>query len=72
MKILVLHRGYGCDTGCCGHAVEVDGTEVGFHFEHPEDFNVEAPQFVRDLVTRHCGEAHVKDIDWDHCIVVND
>jgi hypothetical protein len=21
-KLIVYHRGYGCDTGCCGHTVE--------------------------------------------------
>jgi hypothetical protein len=23
MKVIVYHRYYGCDTGCCGHAVAV-------------------------------------------------
>ena len=27
-KVVVFHRYYGCDTGCCGHAVMVDGDEV--------------------------------------------
>ena len=29
MKILVLHTGYGCDTGCCGHAIEVEDLAPG-------------------------------------------
>lgn len=27
-KVIVYHRGYGCDTGCCGHVVEVFDDEV--------------------------------------------
>lgn len=40
-RITVLHSYYGCDTGCCGHIIEVDGQQHGeFKFTHPcgEDF----------------------------------
>lgn len=71
MRIVVLHTRYGCDTGCCGHIVEVDGEQVGsFTFSHP--YGNETPDFVRELVTKECGEEHVKDIDWDNCIVSED
>lgn len=71
MKIIVVHQYYGCETGCCGHVVEVDGERVGdFHFGHP--YQIEASDFVRELVTKECGEEHVKDIDWDHCVVLED
>ena len=71
-RIVVLHRGYGCDTGCCGHVVELDGNEVGqFEFMHPEN---ELPdtiqQYIRDLVIDAVGEEHVADIDFEHCVVV--
>jgi hypothetical protein len=70
-KIIVVHEGYGCDTGCCGHVVRVDGKRVGdFDFGHP--YNRPTPDFVRELVTRTLGAEHVKDIDWDHCVVVED
>lgn len=38
MKVSVLHAYYGCDTGCCGHVVEIDDEQVGeFQLsEHPE------------------------------------
>jgi hypothetical protein len=71
MKIIVVHQLYGCDTGCCGHVVEVDGQQVGrFDFGHPtslKDTDVQA--YVRDLVTEQYGAEHVADIDWDHCLV---
>lgn len=74
MKIVVLHGSYGCDTGCCGHWVEVDGERVGvFEFSHPDS---DAPEHVKDyvrwIVTEECGAEHVADIDWDHCMVVDD
>lgn len=36
MKIRVLHAYYGCDTGCCGHILEIDGEEdrSSFTFSH--------------------------------------
>jgi len=38
MKIRVLHAYYGCDTGCCGHIIEIDGEEDSrsFTFDHFE------------------------------------
>jgi hypothetical protein len=74
MKIIVCHEYYGCETGCCGHVVEVDGQRVGgFSFEHPDGAaEEEVKEYVRWLVTKECGEEHVKDIDWDDCIVQYD
>jgi hypothetical protein len=69
-RVLVLHTGYGCDTGCCGHAVEVDDKEVEFFFTHPYQRPIK--DFVKELVIKACGEEHVKDIDWDNCIVLDD
>lgn len=70
MKILVLHRYYGCDTGCCGHVVEVDGKEGKFQFDHPygDDFKT----FIKEFVTEQLGKKHVKDIDWENCEVSDD
>lgn len=35
-KIKILHSYYGCDTGCCGHIIEVDGEadHGSFTFHH--------------------------------------
>ena len=72
MIITVVHGGYGCDTGCCGHWVEVDGQNLrginGFVFAHL-DVGEDVKDFVRHIVTKACGPEHVADIDWDHCIV---
>lgn len=35
-KVIVYHGLYGCDTGCCGYWVEVDGRS-SFEFEHCEE-----------------------------------
>jgi hypothetical protein len=70
MKIIVVHSGYGCESGCCGHYVEVDGNMKDFHFTHPRGETRE--QFVRRIVTKQFGQDHVKDIDWENCIVVDD
>lgn len=70
-KVIVYHAYYGCETGCCGHVVSVDGEEGEFHFNHP-GYNQPVPEFIRDLVTSELGEEHVKDIDWDNCLVLED
>lgn len=73
-RVIVLHRAYGCDTGCCGHTVEIDGLEVGkFVFDHPRGTTREAVKvFAQRVVTEACGEDHVADIDWDNCLIVDD
>ena len=45
MKIRVLHAYYGCETGCCGHIIEIDGEEEHStftfdHFDKPENRTV--------------------------------
>lgn len=79
-SVVVLHRSYGCDTGCCGHVVKVDEVEVGgFHFEHPY-FGSGTPEervaaykvFARELVEDTLGAEHVADLDWENCEIVDD
>lgn len=69
MRIVILHRPHGCDTGCCGHALEVDSAEVEFEFEHPptEDFRAWAIK----MVERHYP-GHGADLDFDSCLIVDD
>ena len=74
MKVIVYHSGYGCETGWCGHWVQLDyekdeGVKERFQFDHPykdDDYK----EYVRNLVTEEFGEDHVKDIDWDNCKIV--
>ena len=70
MKVVVFHQGYGCDTGCCGHIVELeDGTER-FEFTHP--YGQDSRAFVEELVIETFGKEHVAGIDWENCIIVDD
>jgi tRNA U55 pseudouridine synthase TruB len=69
VKIVVMHSGKGCDTGCCGHVIEIDGTRSGeFHYDHPDSVE-EARAFAEQLVTAKLGAEHVADLDWDNCEV---
>jgi hypothetical protein len=71
-RVIVYHSGYGCDTGCCGHAVQLgEGPDDVFEFEHPEP-GQDPVDFARDLITRTVGAEHVADLDWEHCEIVED
>jgi hypothetical protein len=71
-RIVVYHSGYGCDTGCCGHSIEVEGSgRDRFVFEHP-DSGEDMREFAEGLVRSEFGEAHVADLDWDSCFISED
>ena len=64
--IRVYHAGYGCDTGCCGHRVEVDGKDVGdFEFMHPygKDKREWAVAFARGIIAKE-RPGCLETIDW--------
>jgi hypothetical protein len=69
-KVIVCHQSYGCDTGCCGHVVEVDGEQVGdFSFGHPYS-NDNHRAFAEELVrAAGCDPA---DLDWENCVVLDE
>lgn len=81
-RVVVSHAGYGCDTGCCGHVIEVDDKEVGgFYFSHPWDAHMysdpaERDRYLREwaeeLVRSELGDDHVADLDWENCVIVDD
>lgn len=71
LKILVYHTEYGCDTGCCGHRIEVqkvDGKYDISHFEftHPygDDPKTWALELAQKFIKKHHPECYDK-IDWD-------
>lgn len=69
-KVIVYHEAYGCETGCCGHALYVDDERLAFEFGGhgtltPREY---AERFVREEL----GSKHVADLDWENCIVVSD
>lgn len=68
MKVVVYHRFYGCETGCCGHTVEVDGEEK-FLFEHP--YGQDHLEWAKKLVADEYGADHVADLDWENCFVTD-
>lgn len=54
-KVIVYHRYYGCDTGCCGHAVNVFDDDVAAR-------DAFSPYWNRALNTRdHFGFDHPYD-----------
>lgn len=70
MKIIVYHSSYDCDTGCCGHIIEDSDGGHDFEFKHP--YNDDYRRFAEELVRSVYGEAHVKDLDWENCIIHDD
>jgi hypothetical protein len=76
-SIVVYHDFYGCDTGCCGHRIEAgNNVDFGFSFAHPYLYNLltneETRKFITQIVTEELGADHVKDIDFDQCIILDD
>lgn len=70
-KIIVYHSYYGCDTGCCGHVINVDGSEPSrFEFVHPS-INEDLLTWAKALVMKELGPEHVQDLDWENCKVVS-
>lgn len=76
MKITVLHERYGCETGCCGHVIEVDGKRAtlkdgrSFAFHHYyDDTDGDKLEWARQWVSEEFGAEHVKDLDWENCVI---
>lgn len=70
-KIRVLHQDYGCESGCCGHVVEITDSknkteQSSFTFSHPygEDFKLWATQMATDIIKDEFPECF-NSIDWD-------
>jgi hypothetical protein len=66
--VIVVHEGYGCDTGCCGHRVYAmtnKGHEVDseFEFSHPygEDYN----DFARNLAAARFPDLPLRYEEYD-------
>ena len=72
IKVRVYHSGYGCDTGCCGHIVELTDSDrtVGlFEFTHPRMENMEdvrkwATELARKSIQKEFPSC-LDSIDWD-------
>ncbi len=71
MKIFITHAWYGCESGCCGHIIEVDSDgfvteQGGFVFSHAED-KASVKKWAEEIISDYLGPEHVKDLDWDRC-----
>lgn len=77
-KVIVYHAGYGCQTGCCGHVIELresgddipDPWNMHFAFNHP--YNEDHRAYAERLVREQLGEEHVKDLDWENSFISED
>lgn len=66
--VIVYHSSYGCETGCCGHRIEM-GDDSKFSFGHCSD-DEDPLQFAKSLVTETYGAEHVADLDWANCEIL--
>lgn len=68
IKVRVYHSSYGCESGCCGHIVEIDGDEnkSQFDFSHPysDDKKAFAISLAKEIIADRWPGC-LKSIDWD-------
>jgi len=77
VKVVVYHGSYGCDTGCCGHFIELQDdqgktVDTDFDFVHPWAKDDDPLEFAKELVVASFGEEHVADLDWENCRISRD
>lgn len=73
MKVRVLHEYYGCETGCCGHVVEVDDKSSRFDFIHNYSMTLSdaewAVEYAKEKVKELWPECY-DSCDWENVEVV--
>lgn len=70
--VYVVHNGYGCDTGCCGHSViAVDERDSVIHesFEFAHPYSEDYETFAKELAHEYFPHAP---FDWERCEVSDD
>lgn len=77
MRVIVQHGGYGCDTGCCGHWVEIRDASSddmdsmgGFTFDHLDE-GEDPREFAERLIREKLGDKHVADLDWENSVILD-
>ena len=65
LKVWVYHSMYGCETGCCGHTVEVEGKGEKFEFTHL--YEVKATDEDRKKWARDLAEQVIQ-LNWPECL----
>lgn len=64
IKVRVYHSYYGCETGCCGHVIELeDGIKRRSHFEFTHPYGAES---IKDWA-RQQAESVIKS-RWPECL----
>jgi hypothetical protein len=71
-RVRVYHRDYGCDTGCCGHVVELADPsghkkrqfEFVHNYDNKRSMRAWAEKLVRDVVSAGWPQC-LDSIDWD-------
>jgi hypothetical protein len=84
-RIVVYHRGFGCESGCCGHSIafapddwpepgddwpHFDLDEEKFTFDHP--YSEDHLEFAKRVISEELGAEHVADLDWNNCAISED
>lgn len=79
MRIFLTHGDYGCESGCCGHWIEIEGERPkrlfsSFSFSHPYLWRVDDKEegvrkFIQDVVREELGEEYLDKIDYTQCVV---
>lgn len=70
-RVTITHEYYGCQCGCCGHEIRIDGEVYGrIHFSHP--CGIGEREFGEELVRGALGEDRVKDINWEESQISDD
>lgn len=67
MRVRVYHALFGCETGCCGHIVELgdESASRSFRFVHPYDEEVRswAMRLAQEVVRQEWPQCY-DTIDW--------
>lgn len=86
-RYVVFHRSYGCDTGCCGHAIALlpegktldeygspDDDELlgSFQFDHPyTDSEGEQKEWAEAFLRTHLKD-HAGNLAWEESRIFDD
>ena len=69
--VKLVHKPYGCDCGCTGHSIEVDGEEKTFALMEFPPEGEDLAKWARELVSYHLTDEDLVDVDLDHIDVSN-
>ena len=74
-RVIVYHGMYGCETGCCGHWVDL-GDRKKLMFGHYGHYDGQEPaetsrEYAERIIREMYGDEHVADLDWEHSKIVS-